>query len=77
MDERHWDAGSLGCGHLAMQLRRQVEALPPGARLHVTASDPGAAVDLPAWCRLSGHRLVLADPPVYVLERRPDAPDPD
>ena len=30
----------------------------PGAELLVTASDPGFASDVPAWCRSNGHELV-------------------
>jgi len=34
------------------------------------ALDAGAAADLPAWCRLTGHTLVAADHPTYVLKKR-------
>ena len=42
----------------------------PGARLLVVAHDPGAPEDLPAWCRLTGNRLLEARPPHYLIERR-------
>ena len=32
-----------------------------GARLEILATDPGVLADLPAWCRVHGHRLLSAD----------------
>ena len=66
------DAGDMGCGELVLLLRRRLNAMPEAALLHLVARDPGAPEDLPAWCRLTGHRLRAAHHPVYVIERRPD-----
>lgn len=66
------DAGDMGCGELVLLLRARMNPLAPGERLRVIARDPGAPEDLPAWCRLTGHRLCAADPPCFVVERRPD-----
>lgn len=65
-----WDAGELGCGEIIIVLRSQVLALPPGSLLEVTVRDLGAPADLPSWCRLTGHELVRAEHPVYVIRRR-------
>jgi tRNA 2-thiouridine synthesizing protein A len=65
-----WDAGDLGCGDLVLQLRFRMEALPPGAVLRLVALDPGARADVPAWCRLTGHGLVVAEHPVYFIRRK-------
>jgi tRNA 2-thiouridine synthesizing protein A len=65
-----WDAGDLGCGDLVLQLRLRIEGLPPGAVLRLVARDPGAPADLPAWCRLTGHRLLAAEHPVYLIQRK-------
>ena len=65
-----WDAGDLGCGDLVLQLRFRMEALAPGAVLRLTALDAGAPADLPAWCRLTGHTLLAADHPVYLIRRK-------
>jgi tRNA 2-thiouridine synthesizing protein A len=62
----------MGCGQLVMLLRRRMLELNPGERLQVVAHSPGAPADLPAWCRMTGHTLVRADPPNYVIERRAD-----
>lgn len=65
-----WDAGDLGCGDLALALRAKVREVPAGAVLEVVARDPGALEDVPSWCRLTGHALVAAAPPVYRIRRK-------
>lgn len=60
----------MGCGDLVLALRIRLNALPPGGVLQVTARDPAAPLDLPAWCRLTGHVLVRADHPVYLIRRK-------
>ena len=65
-----WDAGELGCGELVLELRLRLQALPPGEMFKLCACDPGAPEDLPAWCRLTGHRLVRAEPPNYWIKRK-------
>jgi tRNA 2-thiouridine synthesizing protein A len=65
-----WDAGDLACGDLVLQLRFRMERLSPGAVLRLIALDPGAPADLPAWCRLTGHDLLAAHHPVYLIRRK-------
>jgi tRNA 2-thiouridine synthesizing protein A len=65
-----WDAGDLGCGELVLQLRFRMESLEPGQVLRLVALDPGAPADLPAWCRMTGHSMLTADPPVYLIRRK-------
>jgi tRNA 2-thiouridine synthesizing protein A len=65
-----WDAGDMGCGDLVLALRGRLNTLPPGAVLKVTARDPAAPLDLPAWCRLTGHRLLRAAHPEYHIQRK-------
>lgn len=67
-----WDAGDSGCGDLVMELRMRLNAMSPGELLKLTARDPGAREDLPAWCRLTGHELVEGVPPTYLIRRRGD-----
>lgn len=69
---KQWDAGETGCGQLVVELGRRLRQMEPGDRLEVIARSPGAPTDLPAWCRMTGHRLVSAEPPVFVIERRYD-----
>lgn len=65
-----WDAGDMGCGELVMILRGRLLTLPPGGRLLVFARDTGAIEDMPAWCRLTGHKLVAAMHPAYCIQRK-------
>ena len=65
-----WDAGDLGCGDLVMELRIRLNAMRPGELLKLTARDPGAREDVPAWCRLTGHDLVEGVHPTYLIRRK-------
>ena len=65
-----WDAGGMSCGDLVLALRIRLNALAAGSVLQVTATDPAAPLDLPAWCRLTGHRLLEASHPKYVIQRK-------
>jgi tRNA 2-thiouridine synthesizing protein A len=68
--DARWDAGELGCGDLVLELRMRLRELAAGDVLHLTARDPGAPEDLPAWCRLTGNELVAARHPDYWIRRR-------
>ena len=68
-----WEAGETGCGVLIVGLKREIHRIQAGELLRVTALDAGAAADLPAWCRLTGHTLVAADHPTYVLKKKNDS----
>ena len=65
-----WDAGDMGCGELVLELRARLDALSPGQVITLVARDPGAAIDIPAWCRMTGHTLVSLAPPVYRIQRK-------
>lgn len=65
-----WDAGDMGCGEILILLRIRMQRLGPGEVLKLTARDLGAPEDLPAWCRLTGRRLLRADHPNYWIEQR-------
>jgi tRNA 2-thiouridine synthesizing protein A len=49
-----------------------MDQMKPGEQLEVIARSPGAPADLPAWCRMTGHTLISADHPVYVIQRKED-----
>lgn len=49
------DGGDLGCARLLVLLRDVVSRLAPGTVVHLQTTDPVAPVDLPAWCRMTGH----------------------
>lgn len=65
-----WDAGELGCGELVLELRVRLTAMLPGQRLRLISRDPGAPADIPAWCRMTGHTLVVQEHPVYLIKRK-------
>ncbi|MEU8139562.1 sulfurtransferase TusA family protein [Streptodolium elevatio] len=81
------DGTGMLCVVLLLHLRRRIEHLPPGTLVHVTATDPAAPLDLPAWCHMTGHTYLGelptggGNPPAYALRlaarptpTRPDAP---
>jgi tRNA 2-thiouridine synthesizing protein A len=80
------DGGDLACARLLIHLRNLIQHLEPGALVHLEASDPVAPIDLPAWCRMTGHTYLgkvdgLFKRPRYAiraaespLATRPDAP---
>jgi tRNA 2-thiouridine synthesizing protein A len=65
-----WNAGDMGCGELVLELRVQLLAM-PGQVLRLIATDAGAPEDIPAYCRMTGHRLLRAAPPSYWILARP------
>ena len=65
-----WDAGAMGCGELVLELMLRLRAMRPGQVMRLTATDLGAPHDLPAWCRMTGNRLLRSEPPHYFIERK-------
>ncbi|HEU5197539.1 MAG TPA: sulfurtransferase TusA family protein [Methylomirabilota bacterium] len=70
MSDAEWNAGDLGCGELVLELRGRLHAMQPGQVLRLEARDPGAPADIPAWCRMTGHTLILEQHPVYLIRRK-------
>lgn len=68
--DAEWDAGNKGCGEIVMELRMRLLPLAAGQLLKLIAYDAGVPEDLPAWCRMTGHRLVFSEPPEYWIQRR-------
>lgn len=64
------DGGDQACGELILTLKRAVERLGAGQILKLLCRDPGAPADLPAWCRLTGHRLLWADGHTFYIQRK-------
>ena len=65
-----WDTGDLECGELLLPLRRRVEALSTGGVLRLITRSPSAALDLHAWCRVTGHCMLKSDPPDFYIRRK-------
>lgn len=68
-----WDAGEMGCGGLILGLRRVLDKLQENDLLELIARSAGASVDIPAWCRITGHDLVLAIHPRYIIRKKGDS----
>ncbi len=58
MSEHQLDARDLLCPMPVIRTQSAVAGLVPGDTLVVHATDPGALHDIPAWCRVHGHRIV-------------------
>ena len=51
------DARGTRCPMPVILAAHAARELPPGTHLLVLATDPAAAADLPAWCRIRGHQV--------------------
>ncbi|GAA6525767.1 sulfurtransferase TusA family protein [Intrasporangium sp. DVR] len=70
--DRVVDARGMRCPLPVIELARQVTEWAAAGRVIVLATDPAAAHDIPAWCRMRGHRFVeerpAGDHTVYVVD---------
>ena len=57
-DKHTLDARRLLCPMPVIRVQGMVSSLSPGDVLEVWCTDPGARSDIPAWCRINGHRLL-------------------
>ena len=53
-----YDLRGLNCPLPVLKARKRLAALPAGAMLWLDTTDPLAVIDVPAFCRDDGHRLV-------------------
>lgn len=58
MSHHTLDARRMLCPMPVIKTQNAVVGLQPGDTLEVIATDPGALNDIPAWCRVHGHRVV-------------------
>ena len=52
------DACGLQCPGPILKLKTAIDTLESGARLELTATDPGFSSDVASWCNMTGNRLV-------------------
>ncbi len=52
------DARRLLCPLPVIRTQNRVRQMVPGQQLEIRCTDPGATHDIPAWCRLYGHRVL-------------------
>ena len=55
------DARNLICPLPVIRTQEKVATLAKGQVLEVLCTDPGALVDIPAWCRVHGHKVLDAE----------------
>lgn len=58
MSHHTLDARRLLCPMPVIRTQNKVNELQPGDTLEVTCTDPGALHDIPAWCRINGHKVL-------------------
>jgi len=64
------DAKRLLCPMPVIRTQDKVKTLVVGDMLEVVCTDPGALNDVPAWCRINGHKVIetrTEDDEVYIL----------
>jgi tRNA 2-thiouridine synthesizing protein A len=52
------DARRLLCPLPVIRAQDKVKTLSAGDILEVVCTDPGALNDVPAWCRINGHKVL-------------------
>lgn len=58
MSTHKLDARRLLCPMPVIRVQDAVAGLAPGEILEITCTDPGALNDVPAWCRINGHKVL-------------------
>jgi len=64
------DLSGLRCPVPIVKLNAAIRELAPGAGLEVRATDPAFELDIQAWCRRTGHTLVVLQKSPGVLVAR-------
>jgi TusA-related sulfurtransferase len=70
--EDEFDGGEESCGRVIINLYLYLRQALPGTRVLFISKDPGAPIEFPAWCRLTGNRLIKAEHPHYLFIYKPD-----
>jgi tRNA 2-thiouridine synthesizing protein A len=64
------DAKRLLCPMPVIRTQDKIKELAAGDVLEVVCTDPGALNDVPAWCRINGHKVLetkTADDEVIII----------
>lgn len=64
-----FDGGETGCGELLLDLLLFMKKQPDESVVKVRALDPGAPLEIPAWCRLTKHELIESEHPIYKIKK--------
>jgi tRNA 2-thiouridine synthesizing protein A len=76
----NWDAAvdceGLLCPLPVLRARKRLVGMRAGQVLHVTATDPMAAIDMPHFCNEAGHTILATTQTgtvtTYLIQRGPD-----
>jgi TusA-related sulfurtransferase len=66
-----FDGGEETCGRVIVNLYLYIRDQEPGRRILVISRDPGAYVELPAWCRMTDNQLTEMQHPFYLITLKP------
>jgi len=55
------NAKRLLCPMPVIKTQNKIKELQRGDLLEVLATDPGVKQDIPAWCRINGHKIVAIE----------------
>lgn len=58
MSHETLDATRMLCPMPVIRTQNKIETLQVGDTLTVICTDPGAKNDIPAWCRINGHKVL-------------------
>ena len=58
MSEHEVDARRLLCPMPVIRTQDKINTLQDGDLLTVSCTDPGVRSDIPAWCRIHGHKIM-------------------
>ena len=61
------DARNLMCPLPVIRAQDKVNSMQSGERLKVICTDPGALNDIPAWCRINGHRVISTQNDAHMI----------
>lgn len=70
MSEYTLDAKRLLCPMPVIRTQDKIKTLTVGDVLEVVCTDPGALNDVPAWCRINGHKVLetkTVDDEVFII----------
>jgi tRNA 2-thiouridine synthesizing protein A len=70
------DARRLLCPMPVIRLQDCVEKQDSGVKVRITCTDPGTMSDIPAWCRINGHRVLATEQLeyeyIFLVQKDPD-----
>jgi len=68
MTQHELDARGLLCPMPVIKTQNAIQQLTKGDHLRVLATDPGVLHDIPAWCRVNGHKVISSSEQDDVIE---------